>query len=101
VAGSTTLGAGVVLGGATSVSDHVSIGDGVMAAGRSAIHESIAPKTIVSGMPALPHRQSLREQAAFRKLPEMMVQMRKFQQQVQSLIDKAKELGWPDDQQTP
>ena len=78
IAGSTTLGTGVVLGGATSVSDHITVGDGVMAAGRTAIHEDIPPRTIVSGMPALPHRQTLREQAAMRKLPEALLQLRKF-----------------------
>lgn len=97
VAGSTTLGTGVVLGGATSVSDHVHIADGVMAAGRSAIHESIPPKTIVSGMPALPHRQSLREQAALRKLPEIVVQMRKAQEQLDAIMTKAREMGWSED----
>ena len=79
IAGSTTLGTGVVLGGAVSVRDHITIGDGAMAAARSAIHGDIPAKTVVSGMPALPHRQTLREQHAFRKLPELMTQMRKIQ----------------------
>lgn len=88
IAGSTTLGTGVVLGGASSVRDHVTLGDGAMVAARSAVHEDVPPKTVVSGMPALPHRQSLREQAAFRRLPEMMVQMRKMQEQVQHYLEQ-------------
>ena len=99
IAGSTTLGTGVVLGGAASVSDHLHIGDGVMAAGRTAIHADIPANTIVSGMPALPHRQSLREQAAFRKLPELLVQMRKFQEQFETMLSKAREMGFADDNQ--
>ena len=48
-------------------------------------------------MPALPHRQSLREQAAFRKLPELMVQMRKAQEQLDQVVAKARELGLADE----
>lgn len=82
IAGSTTLGAGVIIGGAASIRDHVSIGDGTMIAARAGVIEDLPAKGIYSGAPALPHRQSLREQAAFRKLPELMVQLRKLQEQL-------------------
>jgi hypothetical protein len=42
----------------------------------------------MSGTPALPHRQSLREQAAMRRLPDLVVQMRKLQEEVASLRKK-------------
>lgn len=85
LAGSSKLGTGVVLGGQTAVRDHIRIGDGAMAAARSAIAEDVEPKTIVSGMPALPHRQSLREQAALRQLPDLRVQVRKLQEELDKL----------------
>jgi UDP-3-O-[3-hydroxymyristoyl] glucosamine N-acyltransferase len=89
LAGSVHLGTGVVLGGQAAVRDHVNIGDGAMAAACSAIAEDVEPKSIVSGMPALPHRQSLREQAALRHLPELRVQVRKLQEEIEKL--KARE----------
>lgn len=85
LAGTSRLGTGVVLGGQTAVRDHITIGDGAMAAARSAIHEDVPPKTVVSGMPALPHRQSLREQAALRRLPDLVTQVRKLQEEVEQL----------------
>ena len=85
LAGSCRLGTGVVLGGQTAVRDHIRVGDGAMAAARSAIAEDVDPKTIVSGMPALPHRQSLREQAALRRLPDLVVQVRKLQEEIEEL----------------
>ena len=85
LAGSSRLGSGVVLGGQTAVRDHIKIGDGAMAAACSAIAEDVDPKTIVSGMPALPHRQSLREQAALRRLPDLVVQVRKLQEELERL----------------
>lgn len=85
LAGSVKLGAGVVLGGQSSVSDHVSIGDGSMVAGTSGVAGDIPPNQIVSGIPAQPHRQSLREQKALRRLPDMQVQIRALQEEIEKL----------------
>ncbi|MDB5328356.1 MAG: UDP-3-O-(3-hydroxymyristoyl) glucosamine N-acyltransferase [Phycisphaerales bacterium] len=89
IAGTVTVGNGVVLGGASVVRDHVHIGDGVMAAGHSVIADDVEPKMIISGMPAIAHRQNLREQGAIRRLPELMVELRK----VQELIEKYRKAG--------
>jgi len=88
IAGTAKIGNGVVLGGASVVRDHTSIGDGAMAAGHSVIAEDIEPKTVISGMPALPHRQTLREQASIRRLPELMVELRKLQEEVETLKER-------------
>jgi UDP-3-O-[3-hydroxymyristoyl] glucosamine N-acyltransferase len=85
LAGSVTLGAGVVLGGQSAIRDHITMGDGSAAAGCSAVAEDVDPKTIVSGLPALPHRQTLREQAALRRLPDLVVQVRKLQEELKQL----------------
>jgi UDP-3-O-[3-hydroxymyristoyl] glucosamine N-acyltransferase len=85
LAGSATLGTGVVLGGQAAVRDHITLGDGSMVAACAAVADDVPPKTIVSGTPALPHRQSLREQAAFRRLPDLVVQVRKIQEELDRL----------------
>jgi UDP-3-O-[3-hydroxymyristoyl] glucosamine N-acyltransferase len=90
MAGSVTLGAGVVLGGQCAVRDHVTMGDGSMVAACSGVAEDVDPKTIVSGLPALPHRQTLREQAALRRLPDLVVQVRKLQEQLDELRKQTK-----------
>ncbi len=86
IAGSTTLGYGVVVGGASSIRDHVTIGSLAVIAARSGVIDDIPPGTTVSGMPAIPHRQALREQAAMRRLPDLWVQSRKAQEQLQELL---------------
>ena len=85
LAGSVTLGAGVVLGGQAAVRDHVTMGDGAMAAGCSGVVEDVPPKQVVSGLPAIPHRQTLREQAALRHLPELRNTVKKLQDEVERL----------------
>jgi UDP-3-O-[3-hydroxymyristoyl] glucosamine N-acyltransferase len=87
LAGSVKLGAGVVLGGQCAIRDHVSLGDGAMVAGCAGVAEDVAAKTVVSGLPALPHRQTLREQAALRRLPDLLVQARKLQETIDHLRD--------------
>jgi UDP-3-O-[3-hydroxymyristoyl] glucosamine N-acyltransferase len=85
LAGSAKLGQGVVLGGQVAVRDHITIGDGAMAAATSGIAEDVPAKTIVSGTPALPHRQSLREQGALRDLPDLRNRVKQLQEQVETL----------------
>jgi UDP-3-O-[3-hydroxymyristoyl] glucosamine N-acyltransferase len=85
LAGSVVLGAGVVLGGQSAVRDHIQMGDGSMLAACSGVMDDVDPKAIVSGLPALPHRQSLREQAALRRLPDLVAQVRKLQEEIEEL----------------
>ncbi len=85
IAGTVNLGAGVVVGGQVAIRDHATVGDGARIAGNSGIVKDVPAGQTVSGIPALPHRQSLREQAAFRQLPDLILQVRKLQEEVERL----------------
>ena len=71
IAGSTEIGNRVSLGGQVGVVGHVKIGEGAMIGAQSGVAQDVAPGQVFSGTPAFPHREWLRAQAAFRKLPEM------------------------------
>ena len=83
--GSCKLGNGVVLGGQVTIRDHITLGDGAMVAATSGVIKDVDPKSIVSGTPALPHRQSLREQGALRRLPELDLQVRKLHEEIEAI----------------
>ena len=85
LAGTVNLGTGVVVGGQVAIRDHATVGDGARIAGNSGIVKDVPAGQTVSGIPALPHRQSLREQAAFRQLPDLILQVRKLQEEVERL----------------
>jgi UDP-3-O-[3-hydroxymyristoyl] glucosamine N-acyltransferase len=85
LAGSASLGTRVVLGGQTAVRDHVHIGDTAMVAACAAVASDVAPGEVVSGTPALPHRQTLRENAAMRRLPDLVTQMRKLEEEIKQI----------------
>jgi UDP-3-O-[3-hydroxymyristoyl] glucosamine N-acyltransferase len=87
-AGSASLGAGVMLGGQCAVNDHTSMGDRSMLAACSGALSDVEPGQVVSGLPAIPHRQFLREQAALRKLPELRAEVRKLQAELESLKER-------------
>jgi UDP-3-O-[3-hydroxymyristoyl] glucosamine N-acyltransferase len=85
VAGSVVLGSNVMLGGQCAVRDHVHMADGSMLGPCSGAMDDVEPRQVVTGLPAIPHRQFLREQAAMRHLPELRSEIRRLQEQVEDL----------------
>ena len=63
IAGSTTVGDGVMMGGQTGVADHLTIGSGAQIAAKSGVMRDVAAKSVVGGFPAIPikdwHRQTI------------------------------------------
>ena len=61
IAGSVTVGDGVVFGGQAAITDHVTIGDGARIGARSGITKSVPPGETMLGAPARPIRETKRE----------------------------------------
>jgi UDP-3-O-[3-hydroxymyristoyl] glucosamine N-acyltransferase len=49
------------------------------------VMDDVEPKSVVSGVPAFPHRQTLREQSAIRRLPDLVVLVRKLEERIAAL----------------
>lgn len=80
IGGSASLGKNVVLGGQVAVKGHIHLDDGVMVAAKSGVHSSVPRGTIVSGIPAIPHKNWLKASTIFAKLPKLyreLAQMKK------------------------
>ena len=77
LAGTVTLGDGVMMGGGARVKDHVTIGDGVKIGGGAGVISDVAPGKTVLGSPANEYRQTLRIWAAERQLPDLIKQLKK------------------------
>jgi len=63
IAGSAVLADGVRLAGQVGVRDHVSVGAGAVVLAKSAVFKDVEPGAVVSGVPARPHRLTLRAYA--------------------------------------
>ena len=78
LAGTTDVGNNVILAGQVGVSGHVKIGDGAIAIAQSGIPHDVPAGAMVSGAPAIDHKQWLKCCAAYAKLPELAKAVRKF-----------------------
>lgn len=63
IAGSTRIGDGVMIGGASGINGHITIGDGVQIAAMSGVIGDLAPGERVGGVPARPIKHFLRDVA--------------------------------------
>ncbi|MDI6732125.1 MAG: UDP-3-O-(3-hydroxymyristoyl)glucosamine N-acyltransferase [Candidatus Margulisbacteria bacterium] len=68
VAGSVTLKDHVTVGGQAGFSDHVTVGENTLIAARAGVTKNIPANSIVSGFPAIDHREDLANLAALRRL---------------------------------
>jgi UDP-3-O-[3-hydroxymyristoyl] glucosamine N-acyltransferase len=84
VAGSADIGDYVTIAGQVGVSDHASIESGTMIGAQSGIIGNI-PRGAYLGSPAIPHKNFLRSQSLFAKLPEMNRRLRELEDKLKRL----------------
>lgn len=87
IAGSSVLGDYVTLGGQAGVADHAVIESGTMAAAKSGLMGTVK-KGIYAGGPAFPHRQWLKAQAIYERLPDLVKQIRELDQKLKQLEER-------------
>lgn len=85
LAGSCKLGNRVTIAGQAGIIGHIELGDNVTVGAQSLVTKSIPAGTFVSGVPARPHKDTLRTQAASQALPELVREMRALQKKVAQL----------------
>jgi UDP-3-O-[3-hydroxymyristoyl] glucosamine N-acyltransferase len=71
VSGSTKLGNHVTLGGQVGIAGHLTVGDNVMIAAQSGVPGNVPAGQVLSGSPAIPHREWLKASTVFARLPEL------------------------------
>ncbi len=81
LAGGVKVGNGVLLAGQVGIANQANIGDGAIASAKAGIHNDVEPGTIVSGVPAIPHKHFLKVAAISNRLPEMYQFIKQVQRQ--------------------
>ncbi len=84
VAGSTDIGDDVVFGGQVGVGGHLTIGRGAVAVGQSGVTNSLEPRAMVAGYPAIDSREWRRASVIFRRLPELKRRL----ERLEALVDE-------------
>ncbi len=68
LAGTVTLGDGVIVGGGACIGDHVTLGNGVLVGGQSGVMSNVEAGKKVLGYPAVDSRDALKQWAILRKM---------------------------------
>jgi UDP-3-O-[3-hydroxymyristoyl] glucosamine N-acyltransferase len=86
VAGSTTIGNECLIGGQVGMAGHISIADGALIQAQSGLASSIKEvNSKLYGSPAIEYQTYLKSYAYFKKLPEIVHQLRLIQSQIDNL----------------
>lgn len=82
IAGSTTIGKNCMIGGQVGIVGHITIADGTMIQAQSGVASSILiPNTKVYGSPAIAYHSFLRSFAVFKKMPELIKDLRNLKKE--------------------
>jgi UDP-3-O-[3-hydroxymyristoyl] glucosamine N-acyltransferase len=84
ISGSTEIGDYVTLAGQVGVADHAKIESQTMIGAQSGVMGTI-PRGAYSGTPAMPHREWLKAQAVFSRLPELQKKIRELEGKIKEL----------------
>jgi len=91
IAGSTVIGRHCTFGGQAAAAGHIRIGDNVTVAGRGGVAANTEGNQVLSGVPAMPHRDWLKASMSFPKLPEMRKEISRLRRQLEALQALVKE----------
>jgi UDP-3-O-[3-hydroxymyristoyl] glucosamine N-acyltransferase len=88
IAGSTTIGNHAILAGQVGVAGHLHIGNNAIIGPKAGVVQSVADNDVVSGVPAIPHKQWMRSQSIVARLPEMKKKLNALEKNVQAMKEK-------------
>lgn len=89
IAGSVRIGNHCTFGGQAGMAGHIKIGNDVTIAGRGGVAGDVPDGQVLSGTPAMPHKDWLKASMSFPKLPELrrdVQQMKKKLAELENLI---------------
>lgn len=85
IAGSSTIEKDVVLAGQVGVAGHITIGQGAAATAQTGISNSVEPKRVVSGYPAIDNLDWRKASVVFKRLPELRKALSALEQRLAAL----------------
>ncbi len=88
ISGSTKIGKNGIVGGQVGFVGHIEIGDNVTIGAQSGVSKSLPPDSIFFGYPARPIMQAKREEAALRKLPELLKRISQIEAELKEITNK-------------
>jgi UDP-3-O-[3-hydroxymyristoyl] glucosamine N-acyltransferase len=85
ISGSTEIGDRVTLAGQVGIVDHVKIGSRAVVGAQSGVAKDVESGEIVSGSPAISHKDWLKASIIFARLPEMRKKLKELEERIKKL----------------
>ena len=85
VSGSSKVGSNCVIAGQVGIVGHLEIGNNVKIGAQSGIAKSLKDDQIVSGSPALDHKDNLKSIAVYKNLPELNQRIKELEEKILNL----------------
>ncbi len=86
ISGSTKIGRHCMIGGQVGIVGHLQIADGTRINAQSGLSKSVTtPGTALNGSPAYEYKSSLKSQAIFRNLPELLNRLQELERKMSDL----------------
>lgn len=85
IAGSSSVGDGCILAGQVGIADHVEIEGGTIITAQSGVMPGKLQRGVYSGTPVFAHRDWLKANAVFVKLPELYKKIKELEQKILKL----------------
>jgi UDP-3-O-[3-hydroxymyristoyl] glucosamine N-acyltransferase len=85
ISGSTELGHHVTMAGQSGAAGHLRIGDRVIVGAKSAVIKSVPDGAFVTGIPARPHREWLRDNATLHRLGSLRQRLAEIETELAEL----------------
>ncbi|NIJ45296.1 UDP-3-O-[3-hydroxymyristoyl] glucosamine N-acyltransferase [Wenyingzhuangia heitensis] len=76
IAGSSKVGENCMIGGHVAISGHISIGNNVKISGKTGVGKSIKDNSVIRGIPAMNYNDYNKSYIYFRKLPQIVEELR-------------------------
>lgn len=93
LAGGVEIGDRAIVAGKAGVKEQLRVGEDAIVGAGSVVLKDVPARRFVSGVPARPHKETMRTQAAAGMVPELLRTVRDLQRRLQQLENQAK----PDD----
>lgn len=84
IGGSAIIEDGVIIAGKGAVSDHVTVGHHSIVGAKSGVMKDISPRSMVSGFPARPYRDELKQKACIEKLPGLFKEIKGIKERLKT-----------------
>ena len=88
IAGSATIGDGVMMAGQSGVAGHLDVGPRVKIGAKSAVLQPVAADGFVTGVPAIEHSEWRKASVIFRQLPSLKKRVDELQQRIAELEEE-------------